>query len=368
MTWLCGPRLHELKALPFCIVYALPLSVLKGYELGDWGTFLTPIIVFGVVPVLDLLLGVNRRNPRSEDEAALAGTRIFRIITWLCVPIQVAIVIWGARLAGSGTLTPLEALGVTLSIGLGSGILGINVAHELIHRPGRFERTLGRILLWTTSYLHWAVEHVHGHHRTVGTSRDPATSRLGESFYRFWLRAVAGTVRSAWGIEVRRLRRRRLPLWSPRNQILWAFLLPASLALGLGVAFGLGAALFFAAQSVVGFSLLEAVNYLEHYGLERRPAGEGKWERVTPLHSWNASNWLTNYFLFHLQRHSDHHAYPRRRYQILRHFGESPQLPTGYAGMVLVALIPPLWFRVMDPRARAHRARLQGLAGHSEAA
>ncbi|MCZ7583516.1 MAG: alkane 1-monooxygenase [Deltaproteobacteria bacterium] len=245
-----------------------------------------------------------------------------------------------------------------ISVGIMTGAVGINVSHELVHRPNKWERFLGKTLLWTVFYTHWAVEHVFGHHRYVATPRDPATSRLGESVYAFLPRSIIGGFASAWRIEAARLTRLKLRTWHPRNQILQGLALQIGLAAFFGVVFGPLAIVYYLAQSLVGVSLLEVVNYIEHYGLARREIAEGRFEQVTPLHSWNASHVVTNYFLFHLQRHSDHHAAPLRRYQILRHFDESPQLPAGYAAMVVIALIPPLWYRLMNPRVHDHRAKL----------
>jgi alkane 1-monooxygenase len=316
------------------------------------------IWVFGLIPILDFIVGVDKRNPSPEDDAALTEKFEFRLITWLCVPVQLGVLAWALWAFTTRTLTPLEIVGFTLAVGVSNGAMGINVAHELVHRDSKFERRLGNILLWTVCYMHWGIEHVYGHHAHVATPKDPATSRLGESYYSFWPRTVKGTFLSAWEIELRRLARMKKPVWSFSNRVLIGVVYEAALALGVLAVFGPRTMAFFLAQAVIAFSLLEAVNYLEHYGLMRKTVGENKYEQVTPVHSWNASNWMTNLFLFHLQRHSDHHAAPGRRYQILRHFDESPQLPTGYAGMVLLALVPPLWRRVMDPKVKAAMAGL----------
>ena len=225
------------------------------------------------------------------------------------------------------------------------------VAHELVHRVNsRLEPLLGRALLMTVCYMHWGIEHVVGHHRMVSTPEDPTSSRRGESFYAFWPRTVFGTMRSAVDIYAKKLKRQGRSPMDPRNPLFQDIALPLLLGAGLGLAFGPLAVGFFFCQAVVAFSLLELVNYVEHYGLARKELSPGKYERVSPLHSWNASHWLTNRLLFMLQRHSDHHANPALRYQQLRHFDESPQLPAGYATMILLALVPPLWRRVMDPR------------------
>lgn len=352
------PQTKSVSFWPFTMVFLLPLSVLVGYWMGGIFSFTTVVWVFGIVPALDLILGVDRSNPGPEQEKALADSMPFRIITWLCAPIQVAIVFFGAWAITHTEMTLMEQIGLIVSVGLCSGAMGINVSHELVHRDVRFERRLGNLMLWTVGYMHWGIEHVYGHHAQVATPNDPATARYGETFYAFWPRTVKGTFVSAWHIEKKRLARMKKPVASIHNRVLMGVAYEALLAVGMGLIFGPVGLVYFVFQAIVGFSLLEVVNYLEHYGLERKEIGDGKYERVTPIHSWNASNWVTNYFLFHLQRHSDHHASAGRRYQILRHFDESPQLPTGYAGMVLLALVPPLWFRIMDPKVEA--ARRQG--------
>jgi len=343
----------------FFIIYLLPLSVWVGYMLGGLYNFLTPLLVFGLIPLLDAVLGVNARNPSAVEEPVLARESSFRYVTWFCVPLQAAMVVWGAYVVTHEPMTFLELAGFVLSVGISSGAMGINVSHELVHRiDNRLEPLLGRIMLATVGYMHWAPEHVKGHHRNVATPADPATARLGQSVYAFWPQTVAGAWKSAWEIETGFLKRKGKRVWGPANPLLGYAAAEIALAAALGWAFGLGAVAFFLAQAFIAVSLLEVVNYLEHYGMERKRLEDGRYEKVTPQHSWNSSHWVTNYFLFNLQRHSDHHASPQRRYQLLRHFGESPQLPSGYAGMVVLALIPPLWRKVMDPRVAAHRERM----------
>lgn len=345
------------KAAPFLLVYLVPLSVLSGWYGGGLWTFLTPFVVFGVVPLLDQLIGVSSANPGPKEQDALGHARVFRYINWACAPVQVGIVFWGAWALSRGTPSPIEAFGLVVSVGICSGVIGINAAHELVHRiDSPFETNLGRMMLATTGYVHWASEHVKGHHRWVATPEDPATARLGQSFYRFWPQTVFGGWKSAWRIESSLAARRGKSVWSWKNPIVGWTAFEIILVLGLWGLFGFGGVVFFAAQALVAISLLEAVNYLEHYGLERKETSPGQYEKVTPAHSWNADHWLTNRFLFNLQRHSDHHANPQRRYQLLRHFDESPQLPAGYAGMVPLVLVPGIWRRLIDRRISSLRS------------
>jgi alkane 1-monooxygenase len=222
-----------------------------------------------------------------------------------------------------------------------------------VHRRHRFERALGEILLASVSYTHFAIEHVHGHHRHVGTPHDPATARLGESFYRFLPRTVLGGVASAWRLEAERLARRGRGVLSPSNRMLRYGLTQVLLyPLVWAAAGGTGVAVF-AGQAFVAVSLLEVINYIEHYGLMRKEIAPGEYERIAPQHSWDSAYRLTNWMLINLARHADHHCLASKRYQSLELPSQAPQLPAGYGAMLLLALTPPLWFRVMNPRALA---------------
>jgi alkane 1-monooxygenase len=253
-------------------------------------------------------------------------------------------------------MTVLDKVGLAMTIGTIAGI-GINTAHELGHKKESHERWLAKIALAQSFYGHFYIEHNRGHHVRVATPEDPASSRIGETFYAFWPRTVVGSLKSAWRLEKPRFARRGKSHWSIKNDVLNAWLMSVVLWGGLIAAFGIGILPFLVIQAVIGFSLLEVVNYLEHYGMLRQrtgPDGTGRYERVQPSHSWNSNNIATNVLLYHLQRHSDHHANPTRRYQTLRDFEESPVLPTGYAGLIILAIVPPLWFAVMDKRVLAH--------------
>ena len=341
--------------LPYGLVFVPIALAAVGLALGGPWTWGTVAFVFGLIPLVDLALGRNTRNPEPaayEAKLAYAG---FRAVTWLVVPALVGLTIAGAWAITHRSYAPWELGGIVLSVGVAAGGLGITVAHELIHKAGAFERTLGQLLLLNACYMHFFIEHLIGHHGRVATPDDPASARLGESFYAFYPRTVVGSFRSAWGIEQARLERAGVRTWGPRNRMLWYVALPLAVATGLGVAWGPAAGVFFLAQGVVAFSLLELVNYLEHYGLARAPLANGRFERVNEAHSWSCANRLTNWFLFQLQRHSDHHMNAMRRYEALCHLDGAPELPTGYAGMIWLALLPPLWRRVMDPRVAAVR-------------
>lgn len=335
---------------PYSLAYIVPLSVVAGHLLGGVFYYLTPMIAFGLIPLLDLIIGADQANLSAEKLEILSEKFGFRVITFLYVPLQISLVIWGAYIVAHEALTGFEFAGFVFSIGITTGGVGITVAHELFHKKNGFEQALGHALLMTVSYMHFYIEHLTGHHVHVATPRDPATARRGESLYAFYFRTVSQSWLDAWRIEKQRLQHRGYSLWGYRNRMLWFTALPVLFATMLGGLFGWQAVLYFFAQSVIGFTLLEMVNYLEHYGLQRRELAPGRYEKVNMAHAWNADQRITNYFLFKLQRHADHHVHPLRRYQALRHFDDSPQLPTGYPGMMLLALAPPLWRKVMHPR------------------
>lgn len=350
------------KKLGYLIVYVVPLLVATG---AWWGgahpaaAWLTPVVTFCLIPLLDLLVGEDPTNP-SEDDALLSRDPWYRAIAWLFVPVFWATLLFVLWLSVHGSWGPLAFAGNAVSMGILSGI-GIVVAHELGHKASRSDKLLAKALLHPVFYAHFTREHNLGHHLMVATPEDPSSARFREGFWRFYPRTVGGTFRHAWQLEATRLTRLGKNSRGLENETWRNVLFPFALLAAAWLALGPAAALFFGLQAWLGFSLLELVNYIEHYGLERRLLPGGKWERVTPLHSWNSNHLVTNCFLFHLQRHSDHHAWPARWYQTLRNFPEAPQLPTGYAGMILLALVPPLWFRVMDPRVREFRARQAGV-------
>eukprot|EP00698_Gefionella_okellyi_P008869 TRINITY_DN2226_c0_g1_i1.p1 TRINITY_DN2226_c0_g1~~TRINITY_DN2226_c0_g1_i1.p1 ORF type:complete len:384 (-),score=67.56 TRINITY_DN2226_c0_g1_i1:784-1935(-) len=331
----------------YYIVFLLPWITIRGYMLDrNW---VTALFVFVVVPLMDLVVPVDSVNPTEEEEQKLAQKFSYRIATFLWVPVNIALIIWGAWTVGNTTFSSWTSLiSFVIAIGLNGG-LGINCAHELLHKNEGIEKLLAQINLVFVSYGHFYIEHVYGHHKRVATPVDPASAQLGESFYSFWPRTVVGSFVSAWRDESKRLQRGSLPFTSHR--VLHYIVESAAICVALCLLFSWKAAPYFVGQSFVAFTLLELVNYIEHYGLSRKEIAPGKYEQVNITHSWNAAHRITNYFLFKLQRHSDHHANSTRRYQVLRSFDESPQLPTGYAGMILLALFPPLFRKLMDSRA-----------------
>ncbi|MCX6459936.1 MAG: fatty acid desaturase [Actinobacteria bacterium] len=336
----------------------LPFVAVAGFASTGQALFLWigPLVILGFIPLLDLVVGLDPSDPPDTAIEALESDRYYRWITFLFLPLQYAGFLVALAYLVRADLTTVDRIGLAVTVGFIAG-LGINTAHELGHKREPVERWLAKIALAQSAYGHFYIEHNRGHHVRVATPKDPASSRMGENFYQFWPRTVIGSARSAWNLEAKRLARRKQSPWRLGNDILTAWLMSVVLFVGVGLWLGAAVIPYLVLQAVVGFTLLEAVNYLEHYGLLRQRVGVGdreRYERVEPRHSWNSNNIATNVLLYHLQRHSDHHANPTRRYQALRNYDEAPSLPTGYAGMILTALVPALWRRVMDPRVIAH--------------
>lgn len=335
---------------PSCALLPSQLVLRTGLPVFWW---IGAILVLLLIPVLDWVVGEDGTNPRDEDYELLSNDRYYRWCTYLFLPIQLLGLWIAAYLWAGNELSVVDKLGLAATLGLVSGI-GINAAHELGHRVEHAERWLAKVALAQSGYGHFYVEHNKGHHARVATPEDPASARLGESLWEFLPRSVIGGFRSAVTLERDRLRRRGSGWWSPRNNILQAWSMTLVLYLALLASFGPTMLPYLLLQAVIGAALLETVNYVEHYGLLRSKRPNGTWARCSPADSWNSDRLVTNIFLFHLQRHSDHHANPGRRYQTLRSSQEAPQLPAGYASMIVLAAIPPLWRRVMDHRVLAH--------------
>jgi alkane 1-monooxygenase len=345
------------KKIGFFSAFIIPALVICGVYAGGWWNYLALGFVFVAIPLLDHWVGRDPENVPEDQVAIVSDEFYYRFVTFVWAYFQVGFVAWGAYVVAYEPLSGAAYTGFLLGFALVTGGVGITVAHELGHKKPAIERFYAQVLLMTVCYMHFYIEHNKGHHVHVGTPKDPATSRQGEHFYAFWWRTVTGGYFSAWRLELERLHKKGLPPWSAQNQMLWYALLPVIFCFGLtaGLSWGAGqwlwqVPIFFFGQSVLAFSLLEMVNYVEHYGLVRRELAPGKYEKVNTLHSWNANQLISNFFLFQLQRHSDHHAQAHRRYQVLRHMEDSPQLPSGYPAMILLALVPPLWFAVMDKK------------------
>lgn len=346
------------KKISFLASYTVPIIIPSMYYFtgGVFGTFAGVATAYLLIPLFDQLIGRDPHNVLKEEFDELIQTRYFDVLVYSHVYIQYSLLLWGGYVLVFDGLSAVQAIGLVLSLGVYASSI-INVAHELGHRPHPVAQLHARLALLSVSYMHFIIEHNRGHHVHVATPRDPATSRKNQSVYSFWRQSILGGYRSAWRLEVQRLERLGKPALSPCNEMIIFGVAPWVLVGLLTLVFSLWAGrvawivpVYFIAQSIIAILSLECVNYIEHYGIVRREVAPGRYERVNPLHSWNANHFLSNLLLFQLQRHSDHHAFAARPYQVLRHFDQSPQLPFGYPVMILMSLLPPLWFGVMNAR------------------
>lgn len=338
-----------MPAWRYLSAYSIPGFALLGVLYGGLFSWLTVVVVFVFIPLAELLVGRNPENMDEEAEAKAKNSLLYSFVLWFFVPIPFLLTLAFGYRFNEGAYQTYESIGNVLSIALSSGGIGITIAHELVHRKSVFEQYLGRLILLSVFYMHFAIEHVRGHHALVATDEDPATARRGQSYYAFWWTSVWGQWTSAWKLEAKRLNKLGHSPIHYKNEMIHFTLLQAAYLIVLGWLFGWMFTAMALAMGIAAFSLLEGVNYIEHYGLEREVLGNGRYEKVGDHHSWNSDHVISRMLLFELTRHSDHHAVASRHYQILRSLEESPQLPTGYPGMILLALVPPLWFRVMDP-------------------
>lgn len=368
--WLLGLVVPTMVFLVLPLVWALNQADL--HTAAQLPLYIGPILLYVLLPTLDLWIGADGQNPPDEVMAALENDQYYRYATYAYIPFQYASAIFGAYLFTAsdlswlgfdGSLGALGKIGVALTTATVAGV-GINTAHELGHKRESLERWLAKITLAQVCYGHFYVEHNRGHHVRVATPEDPASARFGETFWEFLPRSTFGGIRSAWELEARRVRRTGKSPWNPRtwadNDVVNALAMSV-LFWGVMIAvFGVALLPYVLINAIYGSSLLESVNYLEHYGLvrqkQRGDGSQGRYERCTPQHSWNSDHMVTNLFLYHLQRHSDHHANPTRRYQTLRSFDDSPNLPAGYGALIGVTYFPTVWRKLMDHRVLEHYA------------
>ena len=335
--------------------FAMPASVLLGATWGGFWIFQTALGVFLAVPLLDLLVGAERNEIRPPASSARTGRVLFKSVTWAWVPFQLALLVWAAHTATRAQRSPQELVGLTLSVGLTTGCIGVTFAHELLHRRRRFEKVLADVLLLSVTYPHFRVAHVLGHHRHVGTAHDCGTARLGESLYRFLGRALSGNLVNAWRFETASVRRHGRSPCDPRNQMIQRGVALCVMYALIWRLFGARGVALWAAQSAIAIFVLEATNYLQHYGLTRAELEPGRYVSVQAHHSWDSPYQVSNWTLINLAHHADHHLSPAKPYEALCHLTDAPQLPAGYSMMILLAMIPPLWRTVMDPRVAAWR-------------
>lgn len=313
------------------------------------------LYAFVLVPLVELISNGDKTNLSKETEKAYLGDKIFDVLVYLVVPLQYGLLLLFC-FSMQRDLALYELLGKIFTFGLACGVYGINVAHELGHRVKKHEQFMAKALLLTSQYMHFFIEHNRGHHNKVSTKDDPATSRFNEPIYLFYVRSVFGCYRSAWVLEKFRLEKIGKKQISVFNEMIWYQVVQLALILTIALVFNWQTMFYYICSAIIGFLLLETVNYIEHYGLQRH-MGETSYHKVLPIHSWNSNHPIGRGILFELSRHSDHHFRANRKYQILRHHEDAPQMPTGYPGMMVLSLFPPLWFKVMNPRVELLRSK-----------
>lgn len=334
------------------------MGILAGYQFGPKLTKKIfalggPLLLHVIIPSIDSIIGKDSNNPSDDQITSLVNDPYYDRIVKLFIPLQMAANLFVGYVVSRKETSFVDQILLGISMGAINGI-GVNTAHELSHRPNKKDHYLSHATLMPLFYNHFRVEHPYGHHKRAATPEDPASSKMGETFYEFWPRTVFGGLKSAIEIEKNRLKRKGLSFFSKENELFQGWAMSAGFHTTMLKLFGKDVIPYLATQAFYGVSLFEIINYIEHYGLMRDKKVDGSYARTMPEHSWNNNNITTNLFLYQLQRHSDHHAYPTRPFQALRNFDQAPELPSGYATMLLPALIPSLWFKIMDQRVFDH--------------
>ncbi len=337
-----------MRDLKYLLAYLAPATAIIAIHFGGVWSFATLYLAYMIVPLLELVMPGTTSNFDEVEEEDRLKSRFFDALLWLNLPLLYFILGYYFYTISTETLLWYELLGMTMSVGVICAALGINVAHELGHRNTWYERMMSKTLLLSCFYMHFIIEHNLGHHKHVATDEDPASSRLGETIYAFFIRSVRDSYRSAWDIEHTRLKRAGIAKLSWQNEMIRFQMIQVLYFLAIGLVFSWKAALFAVIVGVIGFLMLETINYVEHYGLRRKKLASGRYEKVQPHHSWNSNHAVGRILLYELTRHSDHHFKANRKYQVLRHFDESPQMPYGYPAAMMMAWLPPLWFKVMN--------------------
>ena len=339
-----------MKDLKYLAAFSIPIVAFVGLFFKGNFVFLTPIYAFVMIPLLELIFPVDTKNISTEDRDSKLKQKIFDWLLYLNLPVVYGIVFFGIYQSTTTTIETYELIGMIISIGIVLGVNGINVAHELGHRQTTNERFMGKALLLPAQYMHFYIEHNFGHHLHAATPEDPATARYNQSVYSFWLTSIFRQYAKAWKIQQKLLKNNKKNFFSVKNDMFWYVLLQIGYLISIYFFFGNIGLLFAFSSAIIGILLLESVNYIEHYGLLRLKTTSGRYERVKEMHSWNSNHVIGRIVLYELTRHSDHHFKSSKKYQILDYHHESPQMPYGYPTSMVLAMIPPLWFRIMNKR------------------
>ncbi|MAD98237.1 MAG: alkane 1-monooxygenase [Flavobacteriaceae bacterium] len=339
-----------MKAFKYLSILILPIVVYFSFTGKGWITHLPAIVFFGFVPLIELFIPPNKENFSKDQEQIEKENKGYTYILYATLPVQLVFLGFFLVSIGEAGLTTSEYIGRVFSMGIMCGVIGINVGHELGHRNNRFDEFLGEILLLTSLNTHFLPYHNAGHHYNVATPEDAATARKNELLYVFWFRSHFQSYQQAWQLENKRMKESGRSWLHFQNRMVVYTLCNILLLASIYFFFGQFVFLSFVAAAVVGIVLLETVNYIEHYGLLRNKNKFGRYEKVKRTHSWNSDHQVGQVLLFNLSRHSDHHYNGSKHYQLLKTLPESPQMPTGYPGMMVLSLFPPLWFNIMNKK------------------
>ncbi len=339
-----------MKDLKYLVAYAIPLVAILSLNLRGVWSYFTPLFAFVFIPILETMLPVDASNISEEEKESKSRNVLFDVLLYLNVPLVYGIIIWYLWSTTWANYEVYEIIGLTFSVGIALGSNGINVAHELGHRTRRWEKILSKILLLPAMNLHFYIEHNFGHHLHAATDEDPASAKYNQSVYSFWFTSILGQYKSAWKIQMDILRRDGKGFISFHNDMLWYIVAQLSYFSIVFYFLGLNAMLIAFAVAISSLILLETINYIEHYGLRRLKMASGRYERVKEIHSWNSNHVLGRIMLYELTRHSDHHYRAHKKYQLLEYHEVSPQMPFGYPTSMVISLIPPVWFALMNKR------------------
>ena len=336
--------------MKYLLAYTIPVICILGIYLDGFWTFAGVVFAFGILPVLELILPTDEKNYSQSETDSKLKNRLFDVLLYFNVFIVYGILYFVLQKVSSEKLSVSEIIGIILSLGVVLGSNGINVAHELGHREKLYERVLGKLLLIPSHYTHFFIEHNHGHHLHVSTPEDPSSANYNQSLYTFWIQTVTGTYTKAWQIQKKLNQIEKRSWYSVKNDMLWFTIIQLSYLISIYYFFGFIGFIVALLSGIVGFLLLETINYIEHYGLKRALLPSGRYERVSEKHSWNSNHILGRIMLYELTRHSDHHYKSQKKYQILEYHDVSPELPFGYPTSMVLSLFPPIWFAIMNKR------------------
>lgn len=349
-----------LRLLKFLIPFTIYAGAFVSFNAKGWIITLPLLFAWFFIPVMEIFIPPNPGNMDAAEEELAKKNKGYDVLLYIVVIVQYAALYEFLVSMKYDALTGYEITGRIFVMGLLCGTFGINVGHELGHRVNRFEQTLAKSLLLTSLYMHFFTEHNKGHHKRVATQEDPSSARYGEPVYTFYFRTIIFSYISAWHIANEETRKKNRPVFSVYNEMIQFSFIQLAFLLLIFLVFGGLVTVYFIAAALIGILLLETVNYIEHYGLQRKATGDGKYERAMPEHSWNSDHVIGRVMLFELSRHSDHHYLASRKYQVLRHHDKAPQMPTGYPGMMILSLFPPAWFYVMNRRITKYKTTTTG--------